>query len=81
MKQQLKETIIYKPNDEVTVTVSNKPVMDEKSKQIYYEQVATFKFTLGWMDSKLSFTGEDDMRKFLDDVVLEDPQQELPLPL
>ena len=80
MRQQLKETITYKPNDEVTVTVNNKPVVDKKTGQIFYDNVVTFKCTRQWMEGKLSFKGEDDMRDFLDGIVLEDPQQELPLP-
>ncbi len=79
MRQQLKETITYKPNDEVQVKVDNKPVVDKKTGQIFYEQTVTTKVTRKWQEDKLSFGGEDDIREFLDNVVLEDPQQELPL--
>lgn len=79
MKQQLKETITYKPNDEVLVKVDNKPVVDKKTGQIFYEQTITTKVVRKWQEEKLSFRGEDDIRAFLDDIELEDPQQELPL--
>lgn len=79
MKQQLKETVIYQPTPEVKVTVNNTPVLNENNGQILFKQVVTVRIENGWGDDKLSFKGEDDLRKFLDDVVLEDPQQELPL--
>lgn len=79
MKQQLKETVIYQPTPEVKVTVNNTPVLNENNGQILFKQVVTVRIENGWGDDKLSFKGEDDLRRFLDDVVLEDPQQELPL--
>lgn len=78
MKQQLKETVIYQPNESVKITVNNKPVTDENHRT-FYEQTVTIKVSAGWRPEKLSFTGEDDIRAFFDDIVLEDPQQELPL--
>ena len=79
MKQQLKETVIHQPTPEVKVTVNNTPVLNENNGQILFKQVVTVRIENGWGDDKLSFKGEDDLRRFLDDVVLEDPQQELPL--
>lgn len=79
MKQQLKETITYQPNDEVKVTVNNTPSYDEKTQKTFYRRVVTIRVDTGWDDNKLAFSGEEDMRAFLDDIVLEDPQQELPL--
>lgn len=79
MKQQLKETVIYQPTPEVKVTVNNTPVLNENNGQILFKQVVTVRIENGWGDDKLSFKGEYDLRRFLDDVVLEDPQQELPL--
>lgn len=78
MKQQLKETVIYQPNEGVKITVSNKPVQDDNHRT-FFEREVTIKVKAGWHSDKLSFSGEDDIRSFLDDLVLEDPQQELPL--
>lgn len=79
MKQQMKETVIYQPNEEVKVTVNNTPTVNENNGQILFKQVVTIRIDNGWGDDKLTFKGEDDLRAFLDDLVLEDPQQELPL--
>lgn len=79
MKQQLKETVIYQPTPEVKVTVNNTPVLNENNGQVLFKQVVTVRIENGWGDDKLSFKGEDDLRRFLDDVGREDPQQELPL--
>lgn len=79
MKQQLKETVIYQPNDEVRVTVSNTPVTETKTGRIFFKQSVTFKVERGWEENKLKFGNDDDLRKFLDDINLVDPQQELPL--
>ncbi len=76
MKQQLKETVIYQPNESVKVTVNNKPVTDDNHRT-FYEHTVTIKINAGSRPEKLSFNGEDDIRAFLDDLVLEDPQTEL----
>lgn len=78
MKQQLKETVIYEPNEGIKITVNNKPVRDDNGRT-FYEQTVTFKLNLGWKTEKLAFGGEEDIRKMLDGIDLEDPQQELPL--
>lgn len=79
MKQQLKETVIYQPTPEVKVTVNNTPTVNEKNGLILYKQVVTIRIENGWGEDKLAFHGEEDLRAFLDNVVLEDPQQELAL--
>ena len=79
MKQQLKETVIYQPNDGVKVTVSNKPVTDDNGRT-FFEQGVTIKINAGWHVEKLAFASSDDLRMFIDSVDLEDPQQELPFP-
>ena len=79
MKQQMKETVVYQPNDEVKVTVNNTPTLDEKTGQYFFKQVITIRVDAGWHDDKLAFSGEADLREFLDNIELEDPQQELPL--
>lgn len=78
MKQQLKETVIYEPNEGVKITVNNKPVRDDNGRT-FYEQSVNIKLALGWKTEKLSFSGEEDIRAMLDNIDLEDPQQELPL--
>lgn len=79
MKQQMKETITYKPNDEVLVKVDNKPVVDKATGRIFYEQIVTVKVIRNWMEDKLAFRDQEEIRAFLDEIVLEGPQQELPL--
>lgn len=79
MKQQLKETITYKPNEGVQVKVDNKPTVDEKTGQIFYEQTVTAKVVRKWEEEKLSFANSTEIQNFFDMVDWEDPQQELPL--
>lgn len=78
MKQQLKETITYSPNEDVQVTVNNRPITDDNGRT-FFEQSVVVKVKLGWKNEKLAFTGEDDLRAFLDEINIEDPQQVLPL--
>lgn len=78
MKQQLKETVVYQPNDDVKITVNNKPVTDDHGRT-FYEQTVSIKINAGWHNEKLAFGSSDDLRTFIDSVDLEDPQQELPL--
>lgn len=79
MKQQLKETITYQPNDGVKVTVNNKPTPDQKTGEIFYEQTVTIKIVRKWEEEKLSFATPSEMEAFVEGVDWEDPQQELPL--
>ena len=79
MKKQLTEKVIYTPNDDVKITVENKPTYDEDSGRNAYKRKVTITVELGWDKDKLIFTDSDSIAEFIGNIDLEDPQQELPL--
>lgn len=76
MKKQLTEKTEYKPNDKVTVSVTNKPVVDEGA-VTEYKRTVTIKVEEGYDREKLVFGTDADIAKWIETVDFEDPQQSL----
>lgn len=79
MQKQFKETAIYKPNEHIRVTVQNTPVTSHETGEILFKQEMTLKVHNGFSSDKLSFADADELKDFLADLQLEDPQQKLPV--
>jgi hypothetical protein len=79
MRNQLKETTIYKPNKFTTVTVNNKAFTLESTGEIAYEHTVTIKATGGISTSKLTFASTDDLAEYIGNIDVDELQQALPL--
>ena len=75
MKKKLEEKIVYEPNETVKVTVSNKPELDGEVTR--YKRKVSIVVDLGYDKDKLSFSSNDEIAKFLENIDVEDPQQSL----
>lgn len=53
MKAELSNRAVYKPNDNVTVTVKNTPVIDEATGAIGYIADVTVKTRVPFVDNEL----------------------------
>lgn len=79
MKKQLTEKIVYQPNEDVKVTVENKPTYDEDTGRNSYKRKVTITVDLGWKPEKLQFADTNAIEEFVNDINFEDPQSELDL--
>ncbi|RTL04821.1 hypothetical protein EKK58_09355 [Candidatus Dependentiae bacterium] len=75
MKKKLEEKIVYEPNETVKVTVSNKPELNDEVTR--YKRKVSIVVDLGYDKDKLSFSSDDEIAKFLENIDVEDPQQSL----
>lgn len=77
MKKQLTEKTTYEPNRRVKVTVQNKPEFDEDKQVTRYERKVTIAVDCGYSNDKISFSSDDEISQFLEEVDVEDNQQSL----
>lgn len=77
MKKQLTQKTVYEPNQNVKVTVTNKPIYDEVGTHLGYKVDIALKHTIT-ADAELKFTSDDDIADFMNNIDYADPQQALP---
>jgi hypothetical protein len=75
MKKQLTEKTVYEPNENVKVAVENKPT--DIGGAVVYAHKVTITINAGADKSKLSFTTDEDIAKFVEKIDFEDPQTSL----
>lgn len=77
MKKQLTEKIVYEPNGRVKVTVNNKPEFNDDSGITRFGRKVTIAVDCGYSNEKLTFSSDDEIAKFLENIDVEDPQTTL----
>lgn len=78
MKKSLTEKVVYKPNEKVQVTVTNKPALDEEGVAVIgYDRTVAITIKAGYESDKLTFSTDEDIEKFIETVDFGDPQQSL----
>lgn len=80
MKKQLTTKTVYEPNAGVKVTVTNKPLVDQDTGEMYgYDTVVDVKIAKKAQAKELKFASDDDIAEFMGQVEYDDPQQSLAL--
>lgn len=80
MKKQLTTKTVYEPNAGVKVTVTNKPLVDQDTGELYgFDTTVTVKISKKSQAKELKFGSDDDIAEFMGQVEYDDPQQSLPL--
>ena len=77
MKAELSNRAVYKPNDNVTVTVKNTPVIDEPTGAMGYMADVTVKTRVPFVDNELRFKTVDEIAEFMANVEYDEPQMRL----
>lgn len=80
MRKQQTDRTIYKPNEDVKVTVSNKPVIDDDTGEIYmYEVSVTLAVKKYKAERPLRFKDDDELVDYIHNIDLDDhnPQTSL----
>lgn len=80
MKKQLTNTTVYAPNPDVTVKVTNKPIVDQQTgEQFGYDVKVNITYKAGAKEKQLSFATVDELAEFVAMIDFDEPQQSLPL--
>lgn len=80
MKKQLTTKTVYEPNAGVKVTVTNKPLVDQDTGELYgFDTTVTVNISKKSQAKELKFGSDDDIAEFMGQVEYDDPQQVLPL--
>lgn len=74
MKAKLSNTAIYKPNDNVTVTVKNTPVTDKETGLMGFVADVTVKTRVEALEKELRFETVDEIADFMANVEYDEPQ-------
>lgn len=80
MKKNGKIVDVYKPNNRVTVTVTNKQNESTDTGEITFDRTVVIKIKADKLAAeKLVFPEDDSIAKYVETVDFQDPQSELPL--
>lgn len=79
MQKQLKEAVVYEPNKNIRVTVTNQPKVMKETGEVLTEQILTLKVKNGFHDSKLTFSSSDELAEFFANLDFDEEQQSLAL--
>lgn len=77
MKKKLTEKVVYEPNSRIKITVDNKP--SEVDGVTEYKRTVTIKVNAGTDREKLTFSTDDDIAKWVENLDFEEPQTALEL--
>lgn len=75
MKKKLTEKIVYELNDDVKVSVENKPT--DIGGAIVFAHRVTITIAAGASKEKLLFSTDEDIQKWVESIDFEDPQTSL----
>lgn len=79
MKKNGKIVDVYKPNSNVTVTVTNKALENPDTGEVTYKRSVSIRIAAGESTEKLAFPEDDSIAKYVETVDFQDPQTELPV--
>lgn len=80
MRKQQTDRTVYKPNETVKITVTNKPVIDDDTGEIYmYETSVTLAVKKYNTERPLRFKDDDELTEYIGNIDLDDhnPQTSL----
>jgi len=73
MRKQLTDKTIYKPNEDVKITVNNKPIIDDDSGEVYmYEVSVTLAIKKYESNKALRFKSDKELIKYVQNINLTD---------
>ncbi len=73
MRKQLIDKTIYKPNEDVKITVNNKPIIDDDSGEVYmYEVSVTLAIKKYESNKALRFKSDKELIEYVQNINLTD---------